>query len=233
MGTWSVIKDMSICLPVSADGQIDYDFMDNYINAIKKQFISNLLTVIGQQNTSVNHPQVDNPQRFHAIAGFKPKVSKKERYSRYLPVFTVRAACGSFDDLHSIPDVEAEGWLDITSLGIKANNSMFVVEAVGKSMQPKIHDGDLCVFELYNPDNAGSREGCIVLTQCSGKDDDYDCSYTIKQYHSTKEYSEDGSWNHSSIQLQSLNPECQSIDVSPEDAQDLRTVGILKAVIHK
>ena len=233
MGTWSVIKDMSICLPVSADGQIDYDFMDNYINAIKKQFISNLLTVIGQQNSSVNHPQVDNPQRFHAIAGFKPKVSKKERYSKYLPVFTVRAVCGSFDDLHSIPDVEAEGWLDITSLGIKANNSMFVVEAIGKSMQPKIHDGDLCVFELYNPDNAGSREGCIVLTQCSGKDDDYDCSYTIKQYHSTKEYREDGSWNHSSIQLQSLNPEYQSIDVSPEDAQNLRTVGILKAVIHK
>ena len=71
------------------------------------------------------------------------------------------------------------------------------------------------------------------MTQCSSKDNDYNCSYTIKQYHSTKEYREDGTWEHTRIQLKSLNPDCPSIDVSPEDAQDHRTIGILKAVIHK
>lgn len=74
---------------------------------------------------------------------------------------------------------------------------------------------------------------CIVLTQCSGKDDDYECSYTIKEYHSNKAINDDGTWEHTSIQLKSINPDYQSIDVSPEEAPALRIIGILKAVLKK
>jgi len=158
-------------------------------------------------------------------------VPAEKKYVDYLPVYSVRAACGSFEDNESIPEDGAEGWIDITSAGIKAKKTMFAVHAIGDSMQPKIKDGDICIFEQYGDSSAGSREGQIVLTQCSGKDDDYSCSYTIKKYHSEKEYSEDGTWRHSKIQLLPLNMDYSPIDLTPEIAAKYRTIGILKTVL--
>lgn len=61
---------------------------------------------------------------------------------------------------------------------------MFVIQAVGHSMEPKIHDGDYCVFEWYTLENAGSREGKIVLAKdITEFDDDYSGRFTIKKYH--------------------------------------------------
>ena len=107
---------------------------------------------------------------------------------------------------------------------------MFVVYASGNSMQPDIEDGDLCVFELYSPVNGGSREGKIVLTQCLDKDTDYDCHYTIKKYHSTWHYDEDGRKIHDTIELIPLNKEEYESRELQADAE-LRTIGIFKGVI--
>ena len=148
-----------------------------------------------------------------------------------IPFYSVRAACGYFEEYGTIPSEEAEGWVDVSEKGIKTNKNMFVVKAVGDSMKPRINDGDLCVFELYSSDVSGSREGEIVLTKCINNDDDYGCSFTIKKYHSEKLQNEDGSWKHTKVELQSLNPEFSTIEVSPEDASSLRTIGILKAVL--
>ena len=161
------------------------------------------------------------------------EVAEDKKYKQFLPVYSIRAACGSFEDSQIIPEEEAEGWVDISETKVKANKNMFLVHAIGNSMAPMINDGDLCVFELYGEENAGSREGEIVLTQCSGKDDDYECSYTIKEYHSEKVINDDGSWKHTSIQLKSINTDYPSIDISPEEAPTLRTIGILKAVLNK
>ena len=161
------------------------------------------------------------------------EVPTEKRYTQFIPLYSVRAACGSFEDSKTLPEEEAEGWVDISETKVKANKNMFLVHAIGNSMAPKINDGELCVFELYGEENAGSREGEIVLTQCIGKDDDYECSYTIKEYHSNKAINDDGTWEHTSIQLKSINPDYQSIDVSPEEAPALRVIGILKAVLKK
>ncbi len=152
-------------------------------------------------------------------------VSISQRYQTHLPLWTVHAACGHFgeDD-----ESEEEGWIDVSSYGIRLNRNMFIVHAKGKSMEPKINDGDLCIFELYH---GGSREGDIVLTQCLDKDLDYRCTWTIKKYHSEKRVTEDGSWIHASIILQSLNPEYENIEIAPEDASDLRTIGVLVKVL--
>ena len=107
---------------------------------------------------------------------------------------------------------------------------MLLIHASGNSMFPKIKDGDLCLFELYGANGAGSREGEIVLTQCAGFDDDYECSYTIKKYHSEKVVNEEG-WQHSRIQLLPLNPEYNPIELNPDDEGEYRTIGVLKAVI--
>lgn len=148
-----------------------------------------------------------------------------------IPFYSVRAACGYFEESGTIPSDEAEGWVDVSEKGIKTNKNMFVVKAVGNSMKPRINDGDLCVFELFGADASGSREGEIVLTKCINNDDDYGCSFTIKKYHSEKLQNEDGSWEHTKVELQSLNPEFSTIEVSPEDASSLCTIGILRAVL--
>ena len=92
-------------------------------------------------------------------------------------------------------------------------------------MQPKIHDGDLCVFEWYH---AGSRNGEIVLTQCQERDLDYGGMYTIKRYHSEKVITEEG-WYHSKVELEPLNRNYEVIELDLE--REFKTIGILKCVL--
>ena len=159
-----------------------------------------------------------------------PMVSQEEQYISHLPVYTIKAACGYFEDNSIIPENEEEGWVDIREYGIKANRNMFVVHAVGDSMLPKIKNGDLCVFELYGPNNAGSRNGEIVLTECPSKDTDTDCHYTIKKYHSEFVQNEDGVLAHSKIELIPLNKDYDVIELDGETSY--RTIGVLKCVIR-
>ena len=141
-----------------------------------------------------------------------------------IPLYTLRAACGYFEDGEK---PEQEGWVDATGHGFTPDaDRHFVVHAKGNSMQPKIKDGDLCVFEWYK---AGSREGEIVLTQSSEFDPDYDGRYTIKKYHSEKKQHEDGSWEHEKIELIPLNKDYDVIVLDAES--EYRTVGVLKCVL--
>ena len=176
------------------------------------------------------------PMKDASINEFKliplSEVPKEKCYADYLPVFSLRAACGYFEDNSVIPVNEAEGWVNIESTKIRANKNMFVVYASGNSMLPDIEDGDLCVFELYSPVNGGSREGKIVLTQCLDKDSDYECHYTIKKYHSAWHYDEDGRKIHDTIELIPLNTnEYESRELKAD--AELRTIGILKGVIKQ
>ena len=140
-------------------------------------------------------------------------------------MYSIRAACGYFED-GDIPEVE--GWVDVSGYGFKPEpEKHFVVHAKGDSMLPKIHDGDLCVFEWYR---AGSRNGEIVLTECNEKDIDYGGMYTIKKYHSEKLVTEEG-WQHTTIQLKPMNPEYSSIMLNHEEAEQYRTIGVLRHVI--
>ena len=45
-------------------------------------------------------------------------------------------------------------WIDVSDELSHLDKSMFVVRAMGNSMQPKINDGDYCVFSRYT---GGSR----------------------------------------------------------------------------
>lgn len=134
-------------------------------------------------------------------------VNDSARYITHLPVYSVRAACGTFN--HGDTD-EQEGWLDVSSLRIRVQEGMFIVHAEGKSMEPKIKDGSLCVFNRR--DMGGSRNGKIVLVE-SNK---YDCRHVIKEYHSTKTQTDEG-WYHNSITLHSLNPDFEDINLTEDD----------------
>lgn len=160
------------------------------------------------------------------ISLVKPQVGKKLQFVNYLPLYSIRAACGKFADEE---EAEVEGWVDMTKTGIKAKEDMFVIHAKGNSMEPKIHDGDLCVFQQYA---GGSRQNDIVLTQLLSHDSDYGGMYTIKKYYSEKGYDEDGNLRHSRIELQSLNPDYAPIVINEEDAGDMKTIGVFVDVLR-
>lgn len=144
-------------------------------------------------------------------------VDAAEKFTHYLPVYNLKAACGVFED-NELPTVT--GWTSIESTGLhpKGDQTYFVCQAKGESMQPKINDGDYVVCRFYTPDNAGSRNGKVVLATISEFDGDYDGRYTIKEYHSTK--NADGS--RQSITLQPFNPDFDPIELSEND--DVRVV---------
>lgn len=144
----------------------------------------------------------------------------------YLPLYPFHIACGILESGDALAEDGVERWIDVSSCGFKPNDNMFVVHAKGDSMKPKIHDGDLCVFERYT---GGSREGEIVLAKVSGQDDDYLCKYTIKKYHSEKIVTDD-SWVHGRIELLPINTDGYS-PIVLDDAENYRVLGVLRHVI--
>lgn len=147
------------------------------------------------------------------------EVPEEAKYITFYPIYSIRAACGRFG---SLEPVEALGWVKVDGNG-KKERTRFVVQAVGHSMEPRITDGEYCIFKTYS---GGSREGKIVLAENIGEvDDDYSGSFTIKEYHSKKSFDEFGDWQHESITLKSLNRLYPSIEINPEDADDFRIIG--------
>ena len=104
------------------------------------------------------------------------EVTEALKFLEYLPIYSLKAACGRFGDQET---VEADGWIKVSGVR-KKNDRLFAVRAEGKSMEPIIRDGDICVFEY--------REGAcdnndIVLVEYSDVGGEGGMgAYTIKKF---------------------------------------------------
>lgn len=154
-----------------------------------------------------------------SVSPILEEADEEQKYISLFPVYTLRAACGRFG--HYEP-VEQLGWMKVEGY-TKKDRTKFIVQAVGHSMEPRIHDGDYCLFETYK---GGSREGKIVLAEHHGEvDTDYEGAYSIKVYHSKKTYDEFGDWQHESIELWPLNPAYDRIVLSADDSEEFAIIG--------
>src|SRR5262249_12633607 len=115
----------------------------------------------------------------------------------HLPRFSLAVAAGPF--LENREPV-AEGWEEAPP-DLRLSREMFVAKIAGRSMEPEIPDGSLCVFRRGV---AGSREGKRVLVEDTGAGPND--RYTVKRYRSSKAQRKDGTWAHERITLESLNP---------------------------
>lgn len=98
-------------------------------------------------------------------------------------------------------------------------------------MIPKIHNGDLCVFE-WGRYFGGSRNGEVVLARTPADDNDYQGKFTIKKYTSEWTINEDGDREHSKIELLPLNTDgYKSIQLDKDEPEPHYIVGVFKAVI--
>lgn len=162
---------------------------------------------------------VQNEVRIEAV------VNDDVKFIDFLPVYSLKAACGYFGEGEAVNE---DGWIQAEGIG-KLNRNMFVVQAIGHSMEPQIHDGDFCVFRA-NP--AGSRQGKIVLVQhYNYYDPDYAGAYSIKEYSSVKSFDEFGNWQHEKIELLPINKDYNPIIIDAEDAEEFRVIGEFVGII--
>jgi SOS-response transcriptional repressor LexA len=148
---------------------------------------------------------------------------QREKYIRLLPVYSLEAAAGYFGQGK---DVRLEGWLEVDARH-RLNKDMFVARVVGPSMEPRIHDGDLCLFRRYS---GGSRDGLIVLAEHRGIDDpETGGSYSVKKYTSTKAADTEGSWKHTRVRLEPINKRFKPIEISNDS--DVRVLAEFVEVV--
>ena len=91
---------------------------------------------------------------------------------------------------------------------LRLTDDMFVAHVVGRSMEPRIPAGSLCVFRR---NVTGSRQGRLVLVENYGETGEN--RYTIKRYKSVKRQSGE-EWEHETIRLEPLNPEYEAWELT-------------------
>lgn len=160
-----------------------------------------------------------------ATIEIKPKVSRTAEYTTHVPVYDLIAAASRWGPEGSPTTI---GWVAVIKQ--RLNKEMFTAQVIGHSMEPRIPFGSWCLFRKYR---GGSRQGRLLLVQVNTHLDSEDGGrYSVKRYHSTKTTSEDG-WQHEAVELQPLNPAFATIQLSADDAQDLRVIGEFVAVIEQ
>ncbi|SRR5579883_221856 len=126
-------------------------------------------------------------------------------FGTHLPRYSLAVAAGAFLENR---EVTSEGWEEAPP-DLPISENMFVARIEGRSMEPRIPDGSLCVFRHGV---AGSRQGRLVLVEALGQND----RYTVKRYRSEKRQTPEG-WSHEKIVLEPLNPEFDSWELDPEE----------------
>jgi DUF2075 family protein len=152
------------------------------------------------------------------------------RFVDWVPVYDLAAAAGGFGPPST---AECLGWTE-SPAGMRTDERHFAARVHGRSMEPLIPDGSLCLFRC---DVAGSRAGRILLVQHHAiSDPELGGSYTVKKYRSLKvrdaDDGDEAAWTHAAIQLQPLNEEFQTIWINPDQVEEIRVVAEFLRVLQ-
>ena len=136
--------------------------------------------------------------------------SEVRRYQTHLPLIPIELAAGGFgaDKARGV-----EEWVDVRVPGRRRlTEDLFVVRVQGRSMQPDIPDGSLCLFRSYY---GGSRQNGIFIVQRIATLDEGG-EFTLKRYHSGKEVRGE-EWAHTQITMRPDNPDFGDWDLREEE----------------
>jgi SOS-response transcriptional repressor LexA len=128
--------------------------------------------------------------------------------ARYLPLFGLRAAATKFGEGM---DAGEESWVRAPE-NLRLTPDMFVARVVGRSMEPLISDGDLCIFRAGV---AGSRKGRYLLIEKFGETD-FVSRYTVKRY-ARQGARDESAEREGPIRLEPLNPEFEAFDLTSDE----------------
>lgn len=145
-----------------------------------------------------------------------------------IPLFDLKAAAGYFSELQQV-NTDNYDWA-LLPPRYKASKDLFACVVVGESMNKVIPNRSVCLFRR---DGGGSRNGKIVLVRHSNiQDPDFGSGYTVKEYVSKKNISND-QWHHERIILKPLSYDnaYKDIVLNEDELVDLEVVGIFECVL--
>ena len=170
---------------------------------------------------------VPRPDRQLSLVPLSDERVTRDAFKTLLPLYSLKAAAGYFGNGEA---VEPESWIEVDGIG-KLDERMFVAKVVGRSMEPRIHHGEYCVFRA-NP--VGSRQGKIVLAQYRGPaDPDTGGAFTVKRYSSKKIADRDEGWRHTKITLSPLNSEFTPIELTAESEDEVKVIAEFIVVLGR
>lgn len=143
-----------------------------------------------------------------------------DRYVTHVPLYSAEIAAGPFQENAAVEELE---WIEAPP-GERLGEGMFAAAIHGRSMEPAIPDGAVCLFRPV----AGSRHAKLVLVRDVTRGDNE--AFTVKRYRSEKRPGE-GGWKHERITLEPLNPEFAAWDLDPEEDR-YRILGEFVAVLY-
>jgi type I restriction enzyme R subunit len=152
-------------------------------------------------------------------------------FDTHAPVYDLEAAAGRFGPDRIVGSATDElGWMPVP--GHRLTRDHFVARIEGHSMEPTIPDGSYCLFRA---DRGGGRDGKLLLVWHRGSTDPtLGGEFSVKRYRSTKASFPDGTWSHSEIRLEPLNPDpaYQPLVFTPNAEGDVRVIGEFVAVVE-
>jgi len=170
--------------------------------------LSNVLRISEPRQILVGNFDRELARHYHANVQTTPR-----SFVTHLPRYSLAVAAGSFLENS---EIEQTDWVE-TPPDLRLTEDMFVAQIAGRSMEPEIPDGSMCVFKR---DVAGSRQGRLVLVEelgGRGPDSGENDRYTVKRYRSVKRQDPDGGWTHDEIWLEPLNPEFEAWKLEPDE----------------
>lgn len=183
-----------------------------------KQYLKKYLNL--NQDINVTTEIKGNNPRIIPFESVKPFVNA-------VPIYDIKVAASNFTD----PQFYEEfSWAELP-MQVSPKKGYFIAQVIGESMNKKVPNNSYCLFKEYT---AGSRNGEIVLAECSNiQDGDYSSGYTIKEYSSIKSFTEDG-FHHESIVLKPLSYDdsFEDIVLSEDEIIKFRVRGIFKKVLN-
>jgi SOS-response transcriptional repressor LexA len=146
-------------------------------------------------------------------------------FRTHLPLYSLQAAAGRWGPERDV-EIEPEEWVEAPPEMRRLSEDMFVARVVGRSMEPLIPSGSLCVFRGGSA-VAGSRQGKRVLVANLGEPGEQ--RFTVKRYESVKQRVDDDRERHVKVVLHPLNPEFEAweLDYEPFDLEGSGRIKVL------
>ncbi len=148
-----------------------------------------------------------------------------EPFRTHLPRYALRSAAGLFSEAQGEEKNDVADWVEAPA-GLRLSKDMFVAEVHGRSMEPLIPSGSLCIFRKFG---AGSRQGKRVLVEDRKESASGGERYTVKVYRSEKRTAEvqegaeardgEGAWERVRIWLEPLNAEFPVLELEADESR--------------
>jgi SOS-response transcriptional repressor LexA len=133
------------------------------------------------------------------------------RWITHIPLYDLRAAATKFGEgMQTGDDVREESWVRAPE-NLRVTQGMFAAHVVGRSMEPLIPDGSVCIFR---PAVTGSRRGRNLLIE-KFDETDFSARYTVKRYARSGALRESAD-RDAPIRLEPLNPEFAAFDLTSD-----------------